>query len=241
MNNGKLLRKTSRDNRDVFAVFKKDGLMEGASFGEKFSWWMKNVFIPHLAFKTVMLIIAVALLTMIVVEVVTDDRNDFDYIVGGRVFASTEQMRELSDYMNEVLTEDDENLKIGHQMLCTENMESAVNEPAFPDEYAVANRQKIEITFADDEVLLFFLDRGYMEAWAEDGAFLKLSEFGIESENEYFVRVDETPIFEKIGMHHNGGIYAAIKMKNKTRAEDERILEKYEKAGKVLSAIVAGR
>ena len=37
MNNGKLLRKTSRDNREVFAVFKKGGPMEGATFGEKFS------------------------------------------------------------------------------------------------------------------------------------------------------------------------------------------------------------
>ncbi len=241
MNNGKLLRKTSRDNRDVFAVFKKDGPMEGSSFGEKFSWWMRNVFLPHLAFKTFMVIIAAILVTMLVIEIVTDDRNDFDYIVGGRIFATTEQMNALSEYMNGVLAEDGEELKIGRQMLCTENMESAVNKNTFPDEYAVANRQKIEITFADDEILLFFLDRGYMEAWAADGAFLKLSEFGIESENEYFVRVDESPIFKEIGMYHDGGIYAAIKMKNKTRLEDERILEKYEKAGKVLSAIVAGR
>ena len=240
MNNGKLLRKTSRDNRDVFAVFKKGGPMEGATFGEKFSWWTKNVFFPHLAFKTCMVILALFLLTMLVIEIVSEDYNDLDYIVGGKIFATSEQMHELSDYMKDVLEKDGEKPSVGHQMLCTENMESAINELSYPDEYAVANRQKIEITFADDEILLFFLDKTYIEAYAYDGAFLELSEFGIESDNKYFVRVDNTPIFQKIGMNHKDGIYAAIKMKNKERSEDSRILEKYERAGRVLSAIVAG-
>ena len=69
----------------------------------------------------------------------------------------------------------------------------------------------------------------------------QLSEIGIESENEYYVRVDETRIFKELGISDKDGIYAAIKMKNKARSEDERILAKYERAGKVLSAIVAGR
>ena len=242
MNNGKLLRKTSRDNRDVFAVFKKDGPMEGATFGEKFSWWMKNVFGPHLAFKTVMVIVAALLAVWLVVDIVSDDTNDLDYIIGGDIFADTEQMNKFSAYMKEILSEEgNSEIKVGHQMLCTRSTESTVGNVAQVDDFAAANSQKIEITLADDEILLYFLDKTYVEYYAEMGAFLKLSELGIESENEYYVRVDETPIFKELGITTKDGIYAAIKMKNKARSEDERILAKYERAGRVLSAIAEGK
>lgn len=242
MNNGKLLRKTSRDNRDVFAVFKKDGPMEGATFGEKFSWWMKNVFGPHLAFKTVIAIVVAILAVWLIVDIVSDDTNDLDYIIGGDIFVDTDNMNALSAYMKEILSENEnKDLKIGHQMLCTRSTESTVESTGQVDDFAAANSQKIEITLADDEILLYFLDKTYVDCFAEMGAFLKLSEFGIESENEYYVRVDETPLFKKYGITTKDGIYAAIKMKNKARSEDERILKKYERAGTVLSAIVAGR
>ncbi|MBQ6845939.1 MAG: hypothetical protein IJO61_02295 [Oscillospiraceae bacterium] len=242
MNNGKLLRKTSRDNREVFAVFKKGGPMEGATFGEKFSWWMKNVFVPHLAFKTVMVIIVAILAVWLISDIISDDTNELDYILGGSMFADTEQMNGLSAYMKDVLGErDNKEFKVGHQMLCTRSSDSAADNTMSADDFATANSQKIEITLADDEILLYFLDKKYAESFAGMGAFLKLSEIGIESENEYYVRVDETRIFKELGISDKDGIYAAIKMKNKARSEDERILAKYERAGKVLSAIVAGR
>lgn len=240
MNKGKAMRKTSRDNRDVFAVFKKDSFMKDATFGEKFGYWFKNVFVPHLAFKTVVFIAVAILGTMLVVDIMSDKTNDFDYIVGGDIFADIDQMNELTDYMKDILADDGKEIKIGDQMLCTKNIQEADETLLGADEFNQANVEKIKISMADDEVLLFFFDRTLMEMYADEGAFLPLSEFGIESDNKYFVRVDNTPVFERIGMNYIDGIYAGIKMKNKARSEDERILEKYEKAGIVLKGILEG-
>ncbi|MBQ9985442.1 MAG: hypothetical protein IJP38_03950 [Oscillospiraceae bacterium] len=241
--------KKSRDSRDVFAVFKPGSFMGDASFWEKLKYWFKNVYWFHFRWLTLGVIVAIVLACMLISDVTNREYNDLDYILAGSVFADVEQMREFSDYLGgfiEVVDEDPDDgevqkPKVGHQMLSVESIMGSGDQALAVDEYSAASRDKISVSMANDEVLLFFFDRRYAEWYAKEGAFEPLSGFGIESENEYYVRVDELPIIEKIGINHRDGIYAAIKVKTEPRMKNERIAKKYETAGIVLSGLLSGK
>ncbi len=232
----------SRDSRDVFAVFKRGSFMEGEPFSKKLKYWFKNVYWFHFKFATFAVIIAAILAGVLVYDLTHQKKNDLDYIVGGDVFANTTQMNELSDYFEKVLADGDKkaSMKVGYQMLCTAN--SSDSTPSgMKDDLAYANANKIEVCMADNEVLLFLFDAEYVEWYAKNGAFEDLSEYGIESENPYYVRIDDSAIIKKVGINHNeDGLYAAIKVKNSERKEDARILEKYENAVKIVKALCEG-
>ncbi len=241
--------KKSRDSRDVFAVFKPGSFMEDASFWEKLKYWFCNVYWFHFRTATFIAIAAVILVCTIISDVTNREYNDLDYILGGSVFADTEQMGKLSEYLGSFIEVTDENpddeeipqAEVGHQMLCTESVMGTGDQALAIDEYNAASIDKISVSMANDEVLLFLFDKRYAEWYAKEGAFEPLSSFGLGGEDEYFVRVDNLPKIEEIGIIHRTGIYAAIKIKTPSRLEKERIVEKYEKAAAVLSGVLSDK
>lgn len=232
--------KKSRDSRDVFAVFKDDSFMKDATFGEKLSYWFKNVYWYHFRVATFAVVLVAILAVTFISDVFFREYNDLDYIVGGAVFAETVKMNAISEDFAEILTPEgaEEPAKIGYQMLCTQSIMGTGDKADVFDEGSRANIDKITVTMADDEILLFFFDKKYAEWYADQGAFEPLSEFGIESENEFFVRVDDTEFFKKYDVANQNGIFAAIKVKTPSREKNERILQKYENAAAVIKGIL---
>ncbi len=234
--------KKSRDSRDVFAVFKKDSFMKDATFGEKLAYWFKNVYWYHFRVATFVTIFVAILLCVFISDVFFPEYNDINFVVAGSLLADKEQMNLLSERMAPFIEASDEEAgpKIGYQSLCTRSIvDPSLASDAF-DDGTLANIDKITLTMTDDEVLLFFFDKTYIEWYANDGAFEPLANFGIESDYEYFVRVDETPFFKDIEISHYDGIYAGIKVRSGPRLkDDERINKKYENAARVLSGILS--
>lgn len=239
--------KNSKDSRDIFAVFKPDSFMGDASFWEKFRYWFKNVYWFHFRWITLGVIVAIVLSCSLIYDIANREYNDLDYILAGSVFADIEQMHALSDHLGSFITVADEDpddgmvpkAKVGHQMLSVESIMGSGDQALAIDEYSVASRDKINVSMANDEILLFFFDRRYAEWYAKEGAFEPLSSFGIESENEYYVRVDELPVIKEIGINHRDGIYAGIKIITPAREKNERIMQKYKNAAAVLSGLIS--
>ncbi len=234
--------KKSKDSREIFAVFRKGSFMEGATFTEKLRYWLKNVYLYHLAVPTVITILLVVFATTLISDIINQEDNDIDYILGGDIFMAHEEVDALSDYLEMFIAEDfaegKEPIAEG-QLLCTTNISGIENANAV-DEYGAASMQKITVSMADDDVLLFFFDKKYAEWYAKKGGFEPLSEFGIESENEYYIRVDTLPSMEQFEFEASDGLYAAIKVKRDFRTKKERIAQKYEFAGKALHGLVYG-
>ena len=234
--------KKSRDSREIFAVFRKGSFMEEATFGEKFRYWFKNVYLYHFGFFTLIAIVVAILAFSLIGDVINREYNDLDYILGGSVFASDEQLDALSDHLSGFIEkESGEEVTTGQQLLCTESILGTGDAALALDEYNAGSIEKITVSMADDEVLLFFFDKKYIEWYAAMGAFEPLSEFGIESDNGYYVRVDSLPVIEELGIICKNGLYAGIKVKTKSRMENERIAKKYENSGKALYGLLYGR
>lgn len=234
--------KKSRDSRDVFAVFKKDSFMKDASFGKKLAYWFKNIYWCYFALPTVGIIAAALIVGGIAYDITHPEYNDVDFVVAGSLLADKDQMNMISERMKPFIDpyNDEEGPKIGYQTLCTRSIvDQSIASDAI-DDGTRANIEKITLTMSDDDVLLFFFDKKYIEWYADDGAFEPLSNFGIESEEKYFVRVDETPFFADIGISHYDGIYAGIKVRSGPRLkDDERMNGKYLNAASILSGILS--
>ena len=231
--------KKGKDSYDVFEVFKERSFMDGASFGKKLAYWLKNVYWYHFKIPTFALILVIITAAALIHDVTGTKRNDLDFILGGAVYADTEQMSALSDYLADAISAPaGDKASVGRQMLCTEAVSGITSQKIDYDEYAAASIDKISVSFADDEILLFLLDKKYTDWYNEQGAFEPLSEFGIESENTCFVDISDSEIIKKLGIKSKDGIYASIKMINASRRKDERIMKKYENAAAALRALM---
>ena len=231
--------KQSKDSRDVFAVFKKGSFMEDASFGEKFRYWFKNVYWYHFRYQTLLVVVLLICSVVFINDVVFREYNDLDYILAGNVFASSETMQTMEDRISDLIeTEGEEPPTIGRQLLTTRSVMGTGDLSLKIDEYASASIEKIAVSMADDDILLFFFDKKYTDWYAAEGAFEPLANFGIESENEFFIRVDDASLFADLNISHTDGIYAGIKVINKSRRKNERIMAKYDVAARVVAGIL---
>lgn len=233
--------KDSRDYREVFAVFKKGSFMENASFFEKLGYWFKNVYWFHFKYATLGVILAAIFAVTFASDVFFREYNDLDFILAGSVFADSEEMQKLADDISAFVVPENPEApaKIGRQMLSTKSTVGTGDQALAFDGITSANIDKISVSMADDEILLFFFDKRYAEWYAEQGAFEPLSSFGIESENEFFVRVDTLPFWKDYDIAHDNGIYAGIKIKTEQRLKKERIVRKYENAANVIRGMLA--
>ena len=215
-----------KDQYGLFEVF-KPGYMEG-TFAEKFKYWFKAVFWCHFRYHALFILIASIMLICLVCDLVTPDSRDLDYVVAGEQLILTEQLEVFNEQIRGILddVDGDGKLTVGQQMLCT--MEDEYTDNAY------MNGQKLGVTFADDQIVLYIMDLELMEIYAADGALAPLADFGIESENRFFVRVDQNRVFRESGIPAGNGWYMALKMVNGVRAENETVQKKYREAAKVI-------
>ncbi|NLG52585.1 MAG: hypothetical protein GX541_01210 [Clostridiales bacterium] len=228
----------SSDSFDLFEVF-KPGYMDGATFRQKFFYWFRNVYWYHYKKQTLLAIFGLILLCVFIGDIVYREKYDLCLIVGGDTMVESEALSKLSEELKTVIPDADGDGKINikYQMLYTGLLRDKPEEGQVFDEMLGAAVQKIQLSFADDDTLLFILDKSFADWYAAEGAFEPLSGMDIASENEYCVRADEKELFKKLGIKNPGGWYAGIKVKNESRAKNPKILKKYEAAEAALKAI----
>ncbi|MBE6915915.1 MAG: hypothetical protein E7471_04700 [Ruminococcaceae bacterium] len=215
-----------KDQYGLFEVF-RPGYMEG-SFFYKFTYWFKMVFWCHFRYHALFILIASVMLVWLVCDLFTDNYHDLDYVVAGEQLVLSEQLEELNGHLLETLddVDGDGKVTIGQQMLCTYDDGST--------DTAYVNGQKLGVTFADDNIVLYIMDQDLMEFYASDGALAPLADFGIVSDSTYYVRVDANKLFRESKIPSGNGWYMALKVVNKERAKDEKIQTKYREAAEII-------
>lgn len=216
-----------KDQYGLFEVF-RPGYMEG-SFWHKFKYWFKMVFWCHFRYHALFAVIASVMLVWLACDLFTDNYHDLDYVVSGEQLVLSEQLEELNTYFLETLddVDGDGKVTIGQQILCIYDDGSS--------DTAYMNGQKLSVTFADDNIVLYVMDQDLMEFYAADGALAPLADFGIESNGTYYVRVDENRIFRESGIPAGDGWYMALKVVNRERAKNEKIQKKYREAAEIIA------
>ena len=221
----------ANDNQSLFEVF-KPGVLEGYTFWQKFVYWFKNVYWYHFRNQTLLAIFAIILISVFIGDMINRIDYDLKYIVSGDVTITDEQMQAIDDYIVSLVPDvnGNEKVEVGYQVLSTDGTENY-------DQVAVLADQKLSVTFADDDILLYIIDGTHMETYATDGAFEPLESYGIESDPRFCVDITDCKLFKQIDMPTpSGGWYIGAKVINEMRAQDEEIMRKYQVAFDIIEA-----
>lgn len=220
----------ANDNQSLFEVF-KPGVLDGYTFWQKLVYWFKNVYWYHFKKQTIWGIVALVLIAMFISDVFFKVQGDLKYIICADVSLSYEQQDGVNAYIKEFVPDfnGDEKIVSEYQVLETVDAEKG-------DQMAIAAEDKLALSFAEDDILLYILDGKHMETYATQGAFEKLEYFGIESDATYCLEITDCKLFKELGIPTpTDGWYIGAKVLSDTyRAEDEEILKKYEAISEIL-------
>jgi len=235
----------SNDNNSLFEVF-KPGVRDDLSFGAKLWYWFTNVYWYHFRTITLVALFGIIMLVILIGDIVNRPNDDIGVIVAGDTYVSLEQERGILEYLRNCVDDvnDDGEITVAHQTLCTSAVDSDLEGDDLKnaeqyDEFVEASKNKLMISFADDQFLLYIMDESHMEAYSSDGAMEPLENFGIKSENGYYIPVGNSELFKSIGINEDPENIWCIGIKVKADSRDNnKILPKYEQAAKALRSIV---
>lgn len=200
---------------------------------KQFAHWFRNSFWYHYKWHTLGALFGVILITMMIVELANREHPDFTYVMALESVALSEQLNELDSLAEGVLkdTNGDGEVLVRGTML------------GFDDrtQMGMAARIKFTAELSDSNMLLFILDEPTATQRQElIGAFLPLSELGLPSEPAYphMLRVDDSPVFRRMGLQDNIRLYACIKaLPTDERAKDD-VRAAYEQAVEMVRLLI---
>lgn len=219
------------DNRGLFDIFKA-GEMDHLSFWEKVKYWFKNVYWCNYKGLTFLAIFGIICGIVLISDIVGQEEYDLDYVIAADVVLSVDQLNGIEDYVAQNMTDAnlDGEVTVSHQYLPVTSEETY-------DQISITAEEKLFISLADDRVLMYITDSAHMESMANDGAFEKLSTFGIDSDALYCIDITNSSIFRELNIPTPaGGWYMGIKVIDGERVGNEEIMRKYDAMGKVLEA-----
>ena len=235
----------SNDNNSLFEVF-KPGVRDDLSFGAKLWYWFTNVYLYHFGKISLFALFGILVVTFVIVDIVNSPDFDTGFIIAGDTYVSYEQEQGLREFFASVVSDanGDGEITIIPQALCTSAYDSDLegsdlNEAERYDDFVEASKQKLEISFADDQFLVYIMDKKHMDAYVQDGAMEPLANYGIVADDPYCIPVGESAIFKELGIVSTpgNGWYAAIKVRADTRMK-EKMTAKYEQSAAVLRALM---
>ncbi len=235
----------SNDNNSLFEVF-KPGVRDDLSFWPKLWYWFTNVYWYHFKKITILGLFGVILLIVLICDIINKPNDDTGVIIAGDNYVSLEQERGIVGYIESVIDDanGDGEISVAYQTLCTSAADSDLEDGDRKsaeqyDEFVQANQNKLLISFADDQFLLYIMDKVHMEKYIESGALEPLETFGVSSENPYYLPVGESSLFAQLGIENPAGNEwcAGIKVIADSRADNKKIEAKYEQAVKALKML----
>jgi len=219
------------DNRGLFDVFKK-GEMDHLSFWEKVKFWFTNVYWCNYKGLTFLAIFGIVCGIVFISDVVGQEEYDLDYVIAADIVLTDDQLAGIQDYVAQHMSDAnlDGEVTVSYQFLPVTSEETY-------DQISIVAEEKLFVSLADDRVLMYITDGGHMESMVKDGAFEKLSTFGIQGEMLYCIDVTNSSIFEELNIPTpRDGWYMGIKVIDGERVGNEEIMRKYAAVENVLKA-----
>ena len=187
-------------------------------------------------YKAPVLIGAVVLLfaTIFIVDLVTKKEPDmrFSVITRGVVMETDtlEIAANITDYVNDINAD-------GEEMISPQTMQLVENPQS---DYELAAHYQIMATLIDETYVAFIVDEGMYEYMMDAEALEKLSYFGLETEEEYRLLLNDTWFMKDAALNDGGPYYLVFKTCNVEFLNDTTIQGMYEMYVDFAEDIIAG-
>lgn len=154
--------------------------------------WFRNVFLYHYIKPTISIIILLLIGVYLLKDIGTSVKPDFTIVFGGIDILREEDMEEIKA----IITDEVGDANGDGEIFINFEIYTATLDTA--DDYGKQNLQALDMAFmADPEKILFILDEEVHLRYEPD-FFERLSDYGIELEDEYFYLVNDLPVFKRL-------------------------------------------
>ncbi len=185
-------------------------------------------------YKAPVIICAVVLLLVgiFIFDMATKKDADMNFTIITNEAVSEDQMYELATYVTDYVT--DANYD-GYVRMSPQSI-VLVDEPK--DDSEMASYYQIMMMFSDKNHTAFIVDDYVYDYMMDSGALEKLSTFGIESEEEYRIKLNGTEFMEETSLNDGGPYYLVFKVRNEDSKDDTIIDNKYNMFIKLANDII---
>jgi hypothetical protein len=196
-----------------------------------FIYWFRNVFIYHYIKPTISVIILLLIVVYLLRDVRSVVKPDITVVFGGIDILREEDMAEIRAIIEDEVGDANEDGEVYVNFeIYTATLDTA-------DDYGEQNLQALDMAFlAEPSKVLFILDEEVHLRYDED-FFEKFSEYGIESEDENFYRVNELPVFERL-LVVDTPYYMALKGWRIDEKDNPKYIQTYDLAVRVIKRLI---
>ncbi len=172
---------------------------------KRFLHWFQNSFWFHYKWHTLGALFVGVLVILFVIDMVNKENPDFSYIVAFEGYALPDLLTGIDRSAEEVLSDinGDGKVIVSGEALGLDD-----------SQMGVASRVKFTTMLVDANNLVFILDTPTMNMLArEENAFVPLDTLGlpVDDGNPSFLRVDQTPAFQALGLTGDFPLYLCLK------------------------------
>jgi|GEM_PF-966663 len=222
--------------------------------GNGFSYWLKNVFVPHYLKYTIVGVVIVGIVFLASYDWLMKKKPDFTLTVASIGILREEDMTELKALIEdevgdangdgEVLVnfeiyiptisglQDDSQLGDG-----ATGTNVIGNGPEGDLEMGAQILRAFDTSFmAETGNILYLYDDQLINRYPPD-YYEKLADFGIESENPVFYKVNDIPVFDRIFVVDTG-YFLCLKGWSESKQNDKEFIENYNLAARVFERIL---
>jgi len=179
-------------------------------------------------------VFVLALIVIFAVDMATKEEPDLRFTIitkdGVSETNTLELAANITDYIYDVNGD-------GEDMISPQSM-TLKDDPQ--DDYDLAVYYQIMTTLVDESYVAYIVDDGVYEYLLESDALEKLSYYGLESEEEYRLKLNDTWVMKDTAMNKNGPYYLVFKACNIDFLDDTLVQAKYEMYVDLAEDILAG-
>lgn len=200
-----------------------------------FSGWFKNVFLYHYLKPILIGIVAVVLVVFIAVDLLKDHSRDFTFTIFSDGYFSETRKEVLYDLFAKEIGDANGNGKLEIDIVDQAIVAGGVDVSA-----AAQKMQAFEVTFiGDPSCVLYLIHEDYLTYFDPDTSYRPLADFGIESEQKYFLYANDFPTIKRfLPADNEAKYYLAIKTCEISKRDDPEYVEYYDRALEALNAIM---
>lgn len=200
-----------------------------------FSGWFRNVFLYHYLKPILIGIVVVVLVVFIAKDLLKDNSRDFTFTIFSDSYFSETRKEVFSDLFTREIGDANGNGKLEIDIVDQAIVVSGVDASD-----AAQKMQAFEVTFiGDPSCVLYLIHEDYLTYFEPATSYRPLADFGIESEDTYFLYANDFPTVKRFLPESNEKkYYLAIKTCEISKRDDPEYVEYYDRALKALEAIM---
>lgn len=193
--------------------------------------WFRNVFLYHYLKPAIAIIAVLIVVAIFIRDAVNAKEPDFTVVVGSIDILLEEDMAEvMSIIADEVGDANGDGEVYVHLDIYTPTLDPS-------DEYGQQNLEALDMAFIADPGRIFFIFDDQLKIRYETDYFERLSDHGIESEEDPFYMVNDLPVFKRIFVIDTP-YYMCLKGWLESEKNDPKFIRNYDMAVRVMRRLI---